>query len=467
MAFPSLRQSHGASRLRDGLCALNATFALRLCAGVLCLMTLAAGIAAADETRAAAQATPAACTADNPTVWLEPPRSGGGRVFLRIGQPGFGQGSGKFVCERYAASLGALAITTRPIVHRAFKPKPVSLAPTAPAPLPSPRPNFAVVRVYFATDRQALATAGTTAQFGSERGSTLQYGYSDVEVPNDHHPTAQSFYDTIVSVIFHPDAKRQMKIDSAVVESGTTFDETLRDAVGHSANRQALVFIHGFNVSWNQAIMTTADLAFDLGPTFDGPAISYSWPSRGDTALYTYDQQNAAYTAPHLATFLEEVATKSGATTIHVIAHSMGGYALSLALVYAASHSLPSLKGIHDISLAAPDIDADIFAQQYASMYQQTSKILTVYTSSVDYAMQASRRVNGAGRLGDSNSLTLVPGFAVVDATDIDTDFLGHGYFEDQLSMITDFGLTFMGLPEPHPPLQVRTMGNRQYYAFP
>ena len=500
MAFSRLRT-------RLGLDTAGRRAFRRFFVGLPLVVSLTVGVGAADGIRTATHTIPKACTAQNPGVWLKP-LSTGKRFFLRKGAVGFGKGSGAFVCERYAASLGAIALTPllsseppkradrRPVAATAppvaaapppvaATPQPVAPAPppvapapppvaalprpvaAEPPPLPSPNPNYAVKRIYFATDRAAIATGGTVAQFGSARGTALSYGFCDVEVPNDHHPSARTLYDSIVSVIFRPDPNKHMKIDRAVVESDATFDQALSDATRHSTDRQALVFVHGFNVSWNQAIMTTADLAFDLGPTFDGPAISYSWPSRGDTALYTYDQQNASYTAPHLAAFLEEVATKSGATKIHIITHSMGGYALSLALEYLAAHNLPQLKGIHDISLAAPDIDADIFSQQYASMYQRTSTILTLYTSSVDYAMQASRKVNGARRLGDSNNLTFVPGFNVVDATDIDTDFLGHGYFEDQLSMITDFGLNFLGIPEPHPPLQVRRIGSSQYYAFP
>ena len=51
---------------------------------------------------------------------------------------------------------------------------------------------------------------------------------------------------------------------------------------------QALLFIHGYNVTFEDALHRTAQLAYDL--KFPRPALCYIWPSKGATVLYTQDE---------------------------------------------------------------------------------------------------------------------------------------------------------------------------------
>ena len=59
---------------------------------------------------------------------------------------------------------------------------------------------------------------------------------------------------------------------------------------------------------------------------FDGAPILYSWPSNtGENPIgYTAAQNNNDWTVAHLEWFLRDVTAKTGATRIHLIAHSMG-----------------------------------------------------------------------------------------------------------------------------------------------
>ena len=51
--------------------------------------------------------------------------------------------------------------------------------------------------------------------------------------------------------------------------------------------REAFVFVHGYNVSFEDAAYRTAQMAFDL--EFNGPAIMFSWPSQARTEAYLAD----------------------------------------------------------------------------------------------------------------------------------------------------------------------------------
>src|SRR5581483_4228092 len=106
--------------------------------------------------------------------------------------------------------------------------------------------------------------------------------------------------------------------------------ENLAATIGESENRQALVFIHGYNVTFNDAVRRTAQIAYDLA--FDVTPILYSWPSQGKLHGYPADENTIEWTVPQLTVFLTELAQAAGATTIHLVAHSMGNRALVKAL---------------------------------------------------------------------------------------------------------------------------------------
>src|SRR5258708_34306246 len=83
----------------------------------------------------------------------------------------------------------------------------------------------------------------------------------------------------------------------------------------------------------------------------------YSWPSRGKLAAYTADESTIDWTTPHLEKFLETVAAQSHATTVHLIAHSMGNRALTRAL-FAIAEKHPGVPPMsRHVFLAAPEID--------------------------------------------------------------------------------------------------------------
>ena len=84
---------------------------------------------------------------------------------------------------------------------------------------------------------------------------------------------------------------------------------------------QALLFVHGYNVSFDNAVRRAGQLAYDLG--FDGPVFMFSWPSRQGMLSYVGDRDSAQLSADPLRTFIETVVAETKAKRIHIIAHSM------------------------------------------------------------------------------------------------------------------------------------------------
>jgi len=183
---------------------------------------------------------------------------------------------------------------------------------------------------------------------------------------------------------------------------------------------------------------------------FDGAPILYSWPSQGELVEYTIDETNVAWTQPHFKAFLLAVARQSGATSIHLIAHSMGNRALTSALEDLADEMRDSTHLFRQVVLAAPDIDADTFRQEIAPAIVKTADRVTLYASSLDEALALSKRVHGYPRAGESGEqLVVVPGVDTIDVSAVDTGLIGHDYYTDSSGVVADLVDVIQGALPP------------------
>ena len=166
-----------------------------------------------------------------------------------------------------------------------------------------------------------------------------------------------------------------------------------------SKEKEAFVFIHGYNTRFADAAKRAAQLAADLG--FDGAPILYSWPSRAAFSGYFEDEKTVEWTGPHLRSFLEQLAARSGASRIHLIAHSMGNRALSEAVqAIAKDDPTGSRPHFQEIVLAAPDIKVNML-KPLADAMAPLAKKVTLYTSTNDDALILARIADGVARAGE------------------------------------------------------------------
>lgn len=154
-----------------------------------------------------------------------------------------------------------------------------------------------------------------------------------------------------------------------------------------------MFFLHGFNVSFEDAAITTAQLSYDLRIQ---PAIFFSWPSMGKMDHYDYDGQTIKASYDQITSFIKQLdscAIENG-TTINVIAHSMGNRALLKALEAIQDGIGGNLvsTSLDKLVFAAPDVDTRIFAQSINKIVSM-GKRKTLYTSSKDKAVWASAAI--------------------------------------------------------------------------
>lgn len=307
------------------------------------------------------------------------------------------------------------------------------------ASVPRKPADYTTIDVFYATDRKSTGSREPDKAFGADRAE-LSFGQAQVTIPRDHR-MGKLEEPTWWKLEFSPNPAKHVTIKSLTQVDQDAFFA----GVGLRAEQgdgQALVFLHGYNVTFDQALRRTGQLAYDLN--FAGAPILYSWPSNGALADYTQDATNADWAREHLVAFLGSLAACTEVRTIHLVAHSMGNRVLLNALDWLAANRHQARFG--QTILTAPDVDADIF-RDVVNRCRALAARTTLYASKTDKAMKASRKVNGHPRAGDAEyGLVVMAGLDTIDATDVDTSFLGHGYYGDNRSVLSDLFYAIRGI---------------------
>jgi esterase/lipase superfamily enzyme len=92
---------------------------------------------------------------------------------------------------------------------------------------------------------------------------------------------------------------------------------------------------------------------------------------------------------------------------------------------------------IGEIILAAADVDADTF-RDLSGAYGRVSRRTTLYVSSRDLAIEASRWLHDFARAGLLPPIMIVPGIDTINVTNVDLTTLGHGYVADARAVLED-----------------------------
>jgi esterase/lipase superfamily enzyme len=307
---------------------------------------------------------------------------------------------------------------------------------------------FQVVPVFYGTDREEEPNSKRVT-YSSERGRRLALGRTLVTVPKMHEvPQIERPWSLRVPyfnvVIFEQaeDPKQHFTIQEIKKLTKEELLQAVRERLAGSDRFKdhALVFVHGYNTSFDNAIYRTAQIAYDLN--FDGAAFAYSWPSGGAVASYTYDRESAGAAQPYLRQFLEVVVKETGAKAISLVAHSMGSQPL-LEVLKDMRQSAPDDVVINQMILAAPDVDADNFANLAATI-EGLAKGVTLYAAANDRALVISRNFWQNPRAGDvpANGPMIVPGIDTIDVTAASTDVFAfnHSGYAENNDLLQDIG---------------------------
>jgi esterase/lipase superfamily enzyme len=325
----------------------------------------------------------------------------------------------------------------------------------APPPLhTSPRaaedPNL--VEFLFATTRRQ--TSVQPVRFSGERSEhdEIVYGAARVHVPEGHRAGQIELpgytWWSLFTYESKPDEKKHFIIRSVAQLSVKDW----KDYIGQQRKNEALIFVHGFDTSFEDALYRNAQIIFDLSYKH-GISVLFTWASDGSVGIrdYEYDSTSARIATASFRQVLQ-ILRSAGIERIHVLAHSMGNQVVLDALAQEAGVAAP--LNIAQLIMAAPDVDDYLF-NQWAPKVRRIAKGMTLYASSADRALEVSRTLAKAPRAGDVTATgpVVVDGIDTIDVTPLGEELFGlnHDTFATSRSVLDDVGrIVLSGLRPPH-----------------
>ena len=335
--------------------------------------------------------------------------------------------------------------------------------------LPDPALAERTLTVLAVTTRSPADPKQAGQMFSGERATDVHYVSLTLSMPPDRAPGA-----------LPTDARKQDPTKNIVLVSSrelthAEFTGIVSGTPGQPAaqpartakrppagpQREALVFVHGYNTRFDESVVRFAQIVDDTG--FKGVPILFSWPSRGEVSDYGYDKDSANYSRDTLDGLLAMLARDRSISGIDVIGHSMGGWLTMETLrSLAVANDQTTLNRINKVVLAAPDVDMDVFRTQVARL-GPLARRMTVYVSSDDYALGMSSRLFGNKvRAGDNTDQAQ---FAALGITSEDISKLpggigkNHGKAFGDGATLTQIGQT---LSHPGPPGSAIAEGVKQ-----
>ncbi|GGD92127.1 alpha/beta hydrolase [Rhizobium anhuiense] len=301
-------------------------------------------------------------------------------------------------------------------------------------------PGTSKVDLLVATTR--AADDNPAVLFSGERGTGLAVNAVDVSIPPDaNRKVGQVQWPNRLPA----DPLRDFVTVSVDPLEGERAGETwLKSHMPKS--RRVLVFVHGFNNRYEDAVYRFAQIVHDSHA--DVAPVVFTWPSRASIFDYNYDKESTNYSRDALEELLTRTAANPAVSDVTIMAHSMGTWLTVEALRQMAIRNGHVASKINNVILASPDLDVDVFGRQFASLGKEKPHF-TIFVSQDDRALALSRRISGnVDRLGQIDpsaepyrSKLEAAGITVLDLTKLKGgDRLNHGKFAESPEVVKLIG---------------------------
>lgn len=307
--------------------------------------------------------------------------------------------------------------------------------------------RYAAIKVDFATNRSKDSSGKFQADI-SDLSDPISYGQETVLIPLNRE--SGSFRDShsamyrVWSVLGMSDASSEELISIAEGQSSVKTRDQFFKGLKQSKSLgegDILLFVHGFNVTFEDSIKRAAQVSYDIGLNLK--PVVFSWPSIGEVSKYNRDYGRALGSVLDFERFARELAKSANGRKIHILVHSMGSKVVipALAAVY-KDDPVKFKKQFGNIIFAAPDFPRAVFLKEYTKVYSKIGKA-TIYMSSEDKALELSSGTYLADEemLGFSGEKGFYyPGIDSIDITKAGgvDDILGHSGYGSSSRVLTD-----------------------------
>ena len=337
-------------------------------------------------------------------------------------------------------------------------------------------------RFFYTTNRVHDDMSGVIdKRFGSEREASLKFGFFDTRV----EPTLG------LGMIIDSSAwflNEEINILDVQALQQKNFVAQLREQVEASAGHSLLVVVHGFREAYPSALRKTAFLAHVLD--IDTPVVVFDWPGNQGASLRGYRRARSVATASgaELASILELIIEQVAPKRLWLMANSMGAQVVVNAFhqLYRDKDFADAQTEIENVVLTAADVDRSEFNEKFKQEIKVLADNITVYVSSNDRALLASRVINRGRRVGESTldpgnpdqfeqaasfSELLEPGndqLVLVDVTPVNRTRNFHNFSLETPEFFDDLFLRFTAktLPQTRELYSVQTPNDTRYFVL-
>jgi esterase/lipase superfamily enzyme len=341
--------------------------------------------------------------------------------------------------------IAAFVLLLLPVAGCAYRPGSEVLTPIADVPQSTEK-----VRVLVATTRERGSEQDPNA-FTAERAKNLNFSALTISIPTQHAIGNIEWPDTTP-----PDPARHFITTERDFLDADGFLNQIRARArkgGPEAN-DVLVFVHGYNTLYEEAVYWLAQIVHDSG--FKGTAVLFAWPSRGKAPLYLADREASTYSRDYFEQALLKMAKLPEVKEINILAHSMGNWLAVETMRQAKMNGHGDFNGkLGDVILASPDLDVNVFRTQL-DVIGKLPRPMTILVSGDDKALALSTMLAGdvdrAGRVtaDDARAIAAAEKYnlRVVDLTAVD-DGNGnhHSKYSKSAAVIDAIGKGLKGTP--------------------
>lgn len=296
------------------------------------------------------------------------------------------------------------------------------------------------VTVFVATNRSQKTKDFSCKEnaFGIAHGASTIFGSCKIIVPKNHQ---------VGEINAAKEEKESLDDVFKIVKEQHLQEQELISMLQNS-NRTPLVFVHGFNVDYNESLLRAAQIAYDL--KYQGPVILFTWPAGSPQGavdsimlnkIYDKNFYQAKNSVKDFKDFLSLL--QKNEIKVNLIVHSMGHQIVLHALDDLAKDEASNAIFVNKLILNAPDFENSEFRLILPNIKTVSNRI-TLYCSNNDKAIIASKIMNNNARVG---SCLYSPDLDTIDVSRIDDSVIssGHSYYSSR-EILADVSQILFGL---------------------
>ena len=284
------------------------------------------------------------------------------------------------------------------------------------------------------------------SQMGQERPS-VKVNVASISETNRFPPTPLIFSATSNGIVVNADEKEQYRLSKEMMQN------TVAERLASVDQKDIMLYVHGFNVSFEKAVLGLNDVWHFSGKV--GVPIAYSWPSgSGNLFGYFTDRESGEFTVYHLKETLRMLSSMPEVENIHIIAHSRGTDITTTALrelvieTRASGKDPRTVLKVENLILAAPDLDYGVVTQRLiAEKFGPAFGQISIYMNEDDSALGISQWLMKGVRFGkltaseqsvrEAQIFKNVKNVSFINVKGV-KGFVGHGYFSEHPGALSD-----------------------------